>query len=218
VRESAYNRHVASVTKSGVPATAQVISAGVAYSFWRSHETHGSVDYAVEWNMVFKVAPADQPPFDLSVKMQIPVLISPIPGMALQVVYDPKNHENIVIDPASVATNKRDGVVQETIMLAQAMGGDTTGMEEAAAGISDPIAAAEAASAQMRANVMARSNEMMRQSLAARRGDAAAGPAQPAESVDQFQAQIEKLNGLKEAGVLSDEEYAAARQQLIDKL
>ena len=213
MRENAYNRHVASVAKSGVPASAQVVSAGVAYTYW-----HSNADYSVPWNMEFAVTPAEGSPFDLSVKMQIPVLIAPIPGMTLQVVYDPKNHENIVIDPASVPTNTRDGVVQETIMLTQAMGGDTTGMEEAAAGIPDPIAAAAAASAQMRQNVMASSNEMLRQSLAARRGDAAAGPAGAGDSVDELQAQIEKLNGLKEAGALSDDEYAAARQRLIDKL
>jgi hypothetical protein len=112
------------------------------------------------------------------------------------------------------------------IESARAMGQDTTGMQEAADAETDPIAAAEAAARQMRANVAAGSNAQLAALLRAHSEAQAAGGAgaqppvgTPQElSVDAFKAQLEKLNELKATGALDDSEYQAARQKLVDRL
>jgi hypothetical protein len=156
--ERHYNHYVKSVMKSAKPARAEVVSAEPAPGH-RVGENTGDVSWG--WNMALKVTPEVGDPFDLSVKMEIPILMDPVHGTILQVFYNPDKPEKIVVDPASVPKNKRDAVVAAAIDIEHSMGAETTGMKEAAEGISDPIKAAEAASAQAGRNVAANRDAMI---------------------------------------------------------
>ncbi len=168
-------------------------------------------DVSVPWRLHLRIIPGDEPPFELDVKMEVPIVMSLTPGMTLDVIYNPKHPEKIIVDPKSAPKDTREGNVAFVIEWARAQGQDTTGMQEAADAETDPIAAAEAASRQLRANIMARSNAQLAASLRAR-GEA------PELSVDAFKAQLEKLNELKASGALDESEYQAARQKLVDRL
>jgi hypothetical protein len=218
---------------SGKPSGAEVVGGEPAAHFMHS----GGADVSVPWNMQLRVVPADEPPFDLSVKMEMPILMAPTPGTTLQVIYNPEHPEQIVVDPQSVPKDKKEAFTDYAIDSARVMGVDTTGMQEAADAETDPIAAAEAATAQMRANVMARSNALLAESLRAPRegleAQAAAGsPPAPAgsegeqpgsgtpeeTSVEAFEAQLAKLNNLKATGAIDENQYQALRQKLIDAI
>jgi hypothetical protein len=217
---------------SGKPAGAEVLLAEPAGG-------HGGIstgDVSVPWNMQLRIVAGDEPPFDMNVKMEVPILMAPTPGMTLQVIYNPKHPEKIIVDPESAPKDKKEAFTAQVIESAQAQGLDTTGMQEAADAETDPIAAAAAAAAQMRANVTARSNAQLAASLRARRErgaqaaagsppvatglegeDPQSGPPQDT-SVEAFKAQLEKLNDLKAMGAIDENEYQATRQKLIDKL
>jgi hypothetical protein len=220
---------------SGKPAGAEVVLAEPAGGFMRSGISTG--DVSVPWNMQLRIVPGDEPPFDLNVKMEVPILMAPTPGMTLQVIYNPKQPEKIIVDPESAPKDKKEALTAQVIESAQAQGLDTTGMQEAADAATDPIAAAAAAAAQMRANVTARSNAQLAASLRARSealqaqvaagsppvatgpegGHPQSGPPQDM-SVEAFKAQLEKLNNLKAIGAIDENEYQAVRQKLIDGL
>lgn len=168
-------------------------------------------DVSVPWQLHLRIVPGDEPPFELDVKMEVPIVMTLSPGMILDVIYDPKHPEKIIVDPKSAPKDQREGNVAFVIESARAMGQDTTGMQEAADAETDPIAAAEAAARQMRANVAASSNAHFAAAMRAR------SDAQEL-SVDAFKAQLEKLNELKATGALDESEYAAARQKLVDRL
>ena len=71
-----YNRHVKKVLKSGKPARAHVKTA--ESSTW-SGTRSGDVSWG--WFVTLEVTPEDAQPFDLQLKMEIPVTIDPLPGM-----------------------------------------------------------------------------------------------------------------------------------------
>jgi hypothetical protein len=191
-------------------------------------------DVSVPWQLHLRIVPGDEPPFELDVKMEVPIVMTLSPGMTLDVIYDPKHPEKIIVDPKTAPKDQREGNVAFVIESARAMGQDTTGMQEAADAETDPIAAAAAAAAAMRANITARANAQLAASLRARQEAQAAGGSQPAPagsageqppsgmpqelSVDAFKAQLEKLNDLKATGALNESEYQAARQKLVDRL
>lgn len=223
--DRAYDRHVQSVMASGQPASAEVLGAEPARSFMHSGISTG--DVSTPWNMRLRIAAGDDPPFDLTVKMELPIVLTPVVGMTLQVVYNPKDPEKIIVDPESAPKDQKEGATDYVIESARATGLDTTGMQEAADSETDPIAAAAAAAAQMRANVAARNNAQLSESLRARRealqAEGATTGADTAQtqaklSVEAFQAQLEKLNALKASGALDESEYQATRQKLLDRL
>jgi hypothetical protein len=164
---------------SGRSAGAEVLLAEPAAGLMRSGISTG--DVSTPLNMRLRIVAGDEPPFDLNVKMEVPLLMTPTVGMTLQVIYDPGHPDKIAADTET-----------------------------------DPIAAAEAASRQMRENLAARNNAQLRESLRSRRGALQAQAA--AGSVEVFKAQLEKLNDLKATGALDENEYQAARQRLLDKL
>jgi hypothetical protein len=186
-------------------------------------------DVSVGWKLQLRIFPGDEPPFELDVKMEVPIFMTPSPGMTLDVIYNPEHPEKIIVDPKSAPQDAREGSVSYVIESARARGEDTTGMQEAADAETDPIAAAAAAARQRRANIMERSNAQLAASLRARSEAQAAGGSPPAPaqsppgtpqelSVDAFKAQLEKLDQLKASGALDEGEYAAARQKLVDRL
>jgi Short C-terminal domain len=172
-------------------------------------------DVSVAWKLQLRIFPGDEPPFELNVKMEVPIFMTLSPGMTLDVIYNPKHPEKIIVDPKSAPKDAREGSVSYVIESARLRGEDTTGMQEAADAETDPIAAAAAAARQRRANIMERSNAQLAASL---RGSPPASGTPPELSVDAFKAQLEKLNQLKESGALDEDEYAAARQKLVDRL
>jgi hypothetical protein len=183
-------------------------------------------DVSVPWKLQLRIVPGDEPPFELDVKMEVPIVMSLSPGMTLDVIYNPKHPEKIIVDPKSAPKDQREGNIAYVIDAARAQGLDTTGMQEAADAETDPIAAAAAAAAAMRANIMASTNAQLAASLRTRSEAQAGGGAgaqppagMPQElSVDAFKAQLEKLNELKASGALDENEYHDARQKLVDRL
>ena len=159
----AYNRHVKSVMKSGIPARAEVLSAEESIAGGKvkvgsfptgMHQNEIERDVSRKWNMHLQVVPEDRPPFELEVLMEIPSVMIPTRGTTLQVIYNPDQPQSIIVDPASVPKDLKDSLIAFEIDHTRAMGGDTTGMQEAADAATDPIAAASAAAAAARRNLM----------------------------------------------------------------
>jgi Short C-terminal domain len=176
--EKHYNRYVKSVMKSGKPARAEVISASPSSGHYGVNERFGEASWG--WNVHLHVVPQDGEPFELQGKVEIPILMDLVPNMTLQVVYNPEKPLLMVVDPATVPKTLKDNVVANTINTEHWMGGDTTGMKEAAETVSDPIEAAEAAADQARRNFVAKRDDQLAAQHAevdrvrAEQGDAAA--------------------------------------------
>jgi hypothetical protein len=174
MREAEYNRHVKSVTKSGRPACATVVSAEMSTSRWFGGERTGDVSWG--WNVHLQVVPQDAPAFGLQTKMEVPIVMTLVPGTELQVIYDPTKRASIVVDPASAPKDLKQGLTQYTIDTVRMSGGDTTGMQEAADAATDPIGAAQAATDAARRNQTAHRDAMLAEvdRVRAEQGDEAA--------------------------------------------
>jgi hypothetical protein len=46
-------------------------------------------DVSVPWKMQLRIFPGNEPPFELNVKMEVPILMTLSPGMTLDVIYNP---------------------------------------------------------------------------------------------------------------------------------
>jgi hypothetical protein len=186
VWEHHYNRHVKSVMKSGQPASAQVM---LAEPCSLPGERTGDVSWP--WNMHMQVVPVQDAPFELQVRMEIPILMNPSAGTTLQVIYDPDKPQSIIVDPASVPKDQKEALTEQAIETVRARGGDTTGMQEAADAASDPIAASQAAFAQATRNQAAQTNAQLAAFLRVRSEQGEAAAAALAEA--QKRALLEKM-------------------------
>ena len=210
----AYNRHVKSVMKSGIPARAEVLSAEefVSKGVWLGsgvHETEMEFVVSRPWNMHLQVVPEDRPPFELEVKMEIPLAMIPVRGMTLQVIYDPDEPQSIVVDPASVPKDLKDSLTAYAIDSTRAMGGDTTGMQEAADAATDPMAAASAAAAAARRNQMEKNDAMLAEIDRARAEGGEEGAAAVAAQKEAVFAQLNSQLGEVAAANPGDQAIAA---------
>lgn len=221
--ERAYNRHVKSVMKSGQPARAEVISAEMAHF---SGISTGDVSY--RWNLTLHVIPEQEgaAPFDLALKkMEVPVLVTPMPGMTLYVIYDPNKPESIIVDPASVPKDEQEREAIDAANMRREMGFLADSAPEPAESPADPIAAARAkmeALAHGAPPDQAAVGEALRALRDVVADGAATPPPTPAPAPTELaavvQAQIAKLDALKSAGVLDEQTYNASKQRLLESL
>jgi hypothetical protein len=68
-----------------------------------SHETstmtrHGDGSVDVVWQARLSVTPADGPAFEATVKQEFRSTTQPVPGATFEVLYDPADHSQVVID------------------------------------------------------------------------------------------------------------------------
>jgi hypothetical protein len=188
--EGAFRRHVNRVMKHGQPARAEVVSAEMV-----PMPGIRTGDVAFPWTVRLHVIPQDANavPFDLEIrKMEVQVLVTPRPGMTLQVIYNPRKPEEMIVDPASVPKDQAQATAIDAANMRRAMELMADDAPKPAEPVADPIADARA---KMQAPAPA-----------------------PGEVAAAVQAQIAKLDGLKAAGVLDEQTYNASKQRLLDAL
>jgi hypothetical protein len=221
--ERAYNRHVKSVMKSGQPARAEVISAEMAHF---SGISTGDVSY--RWNLSLHVIPEQEgaAPFDLTLKkMEVPVLVTPMPGMTLQVIYDPNKPESMIVDPASVPRDEQEREAIDAANMTREMGFLVDSAPAPAEPPADPVAEARA-KIEALTHGAPPDQAALGEALRALRdvvADGAATPpptqaTPPSELAAVVQAQIAKLDALRSSGVLDEQTYNASKQRLLDGL
>ena len=219
--EGAFRRHVNRVMKHGQPARAEVVSAEMV-----PMPGIRTGDVAFPWTVSLHVIPQDAnaAPFDLEIKkMEVQVLVTPRPGMTLQVIYNPRKPEEMIVDPASVPKDQQEATAIDAANMRRAMELMADDAPKPAEPVADPIADARA---KMEALTAYGSSypEQVGEALAALREvakDATATPPPapaPGEVATAVQAQIAKLDALRAAGVLDEQTYNASKQRLLDSL
>lgn len=176
-----------SLLKSGQAGSAEVLGADPATSFADAGVTYTNNPTEL-WDIALRVTPEGESPFDVHVKMRISSFATVTRGAVLQVLFDPKDHERIVVDPRTLPKNAQEMV----------------------AGIK------EAQSAKRESLNVAR-NEAMAQMLQARR-DGTLGATPPVGAGSDVTARMAQLERLKDAGMIDDDQYQTKKQQLLDQL
>ena len=219
--EHAYNRLVERATKSGKRAQAEVISADWALRMGGMR----TGDVAFPWHVALRVTPEDgSPPFDLETKMEIPELVTPRRGMTLQVIYNPKKPEVIIVDPATAPRDAQEAAEIDATNHLRAMelaAADGPPLVQPSA---DPIATARDTMEALAAGKLGHSDEAIGQAILAMRAAAetasSATPptAAPGTTQAAIEARLAQLDALRAADTLDEQTYQASRQRLIDAM
>jgi hypothetical protein len=176
-----------SLEKSGRKATAEI-----TWIADKGHAiTHGNEAVVTNTEMILKttltVRPADEPEFEWTGKLRFPQLGVPGPGHKLAVLYDPEDHEKLMLDESEEA---------QINLIAEATGASAA---DIAAFNRDPEAAVDAIIA--------------RQGGSGWDQDTAA----PAAAAEDPITQIERLGELKAKGLLSDAEFEQEKARILGR-
>ena len=159
--------------------------------------THGNDAIIANTEVVLKlrlrVDPPSEPSFEVSTRLRFSQFALPEPGQRLAVIYDPDDHDDLMLDPAAPAGvnivsggNGMDlGAILGSVQAAQAQAGD------------DPHAMAELMRQQFGADVVVTEGATLT-------------PAAP----DPI-SQLERLAELRDKGVLTDAEFEAQKQRIL---
>jgi DNA-binding protein YbaB len=135
-----------------------------------------------------KVQPEDEPEFEVTQRFRYPQLAIPSAGSVLPVIYDPEDHDKVMIDPSTEAAQ---------------------GAALSAAGI-DPNSLGQLMDQAQQMRAQAQQMQAGMPGMGQMPG--APAPSQPqADPVEQ----LEKLAALKDKGVLTDAEFEAEKQKIL---
>lgn len=132
-----------------------------------------------------RVEPPGEPAFEVSKRIRYPQLSTPVAGMRVNVIYDPDDHDELMLDDAaSVGPVKDIGSLLGAVQAAQQESGG------------DPQALAAA----------------LRESLGANAVSTSAGAfAEPDDKLDR----LEKLGHLRDQGILTEDEFQTEKQKIL---
>jgi len=133
-----------------------------------------------------KVQPDDEPEFEVTQRFRFPQLAIPSAGMVIPVIYDPSDHDKLILDESPEAQ-------QQTAL--------------ASAGV-DPSQLGQMI--QQAQEMKAQAGQMQ----AAQMGQMPGMPP-PAQPQADPVAQLEKLQALKEKGALTDAEFEAEKAKIL---
>jgi hypothetical protein len=208
-----YKQLERSLTKSGHCATAEVLSAEIVDNYSNRESRMGYAEVMVWWQVGLRVTPEDAPPFEVSQEMRVSDHITPRSGTTLEVLYDPADPKRMVVDPKTVPTTEQ-GSAQYALDSMAAAGFDTSGLGAAVeAGDINAIMNARHAAAAARANAQVAAAMQRRAAGQQAAGQQAASP-QAAAPAD-VPSRLEKLFALKQAGVITDDDYETTKQRLL---
>ncbi len=157
----------------------------------------------IRWKLHLRVTPDAEAPFEASVTALLPQLTRPRPGMRLPVVYDPKDHGRIQLDPRPAAT--ADAAV-DAVTAARP---DLAGAQVMGMPMADVLRQAIADPTAFREEMMRRGAEMQRHALDA------AQAAQTGQTDQDPIDRLERLAALKDRGLLTDEEFEQQKRRIL---
>jgi hypothetical protein len=218
-----------------VAAPAEVLEAN--QSAWAITTGNPSIvgNTEIRWKLHLRVRPAGEAPFEVEMTASLPQLTHPRPGMMLAVRFDPADHSHIELDDdeGAQAQAALSGIVGRNPQLnTQTFGGSSIAdlmqsalkdpnafraqMQEQAAAMqadamrqqAEAMAAAQAAQAQAMAAAQAAQAQATQASSTPSASPAAPGPE------DRIVA-LERLAGLRDRGILTDEEFAAEKARIL---
>jgi hypothetical protein len=140
-----------------------------------------------------KVQPEDEPEFEVTQRFRFSQLAIPSAGMVLPVIYDPEDHDKLIIDESPEAQ-------QQAAM-------NMAGVDPSQIARVDPSQIGQLM--QQAQHMQAQAGQMQAGQVP---GMGASPPAQPqADPVEQ----LEKLQALKEKGALTDAEFEAEKAKIL---
>jgi len=163
--------------------------------------THGNEAIVSNTKVVLKtklrVEPDGEPAFEVQEKFRYSQFALPSAGTVLAVIYDPDDHDKIMLDESPAAVTQA-GLAQAGLSTDQM--GLITQLQQAAASGTD------------RSQMQDMARQWAAQHGATIIDGSGAAPAQPAESMAD---QLEKLADLRDRGVLTDAEFEAQKAKLL---
>ncbi|MGD1253053.1 SHOCT domain-containing protein [Mycobacterium seoulense] len=190
------------LSKVGIRAYADVLAAeqsAISVSLGNPNLVNNT---EVRWKLLLRVTPDAEPPFEVNVNALLPQLSQPRPGTRLPVLYDPKDHSRVQIDPRPAAT------ADAAIDAVTAARPDLAGAQVMGMPMTDVIRQAIADPTAFRQEMMRRGAEMQQQALGAVQ---AAQTQQTADPVDR----LERLAALKDRGLLTDDEFEQQKRKIL---
>jgi hypothetical protein len=162
----------------------------------------------VVWRVRVRFEPAGQPVVDTEQRLAMSQGVHPYPGQVLPIRYDPRDPRRFELDESAAAT--------VDLVTHQVGNPEVAGMpldEYLRLGMSDPEALQARTAAWAQAQQAAADAQIaaLQQQAAALHAEALAQPAAPSG----LAAQVAELAALHAAGVLTDEEFAAAKHRLL---
>ncbi len=211
-----------SLLASGHPATAKVLEAGINPR-WAQRRSHnrGYTDSIVHWDVALHVIPESEPPFEVRQELRVDELVTLSRGVIVQVLYDPEDHNRMIVDPRTAPKTTQEAVAWYTDQAQAAMAREAAPLLEELEAAPDAASMQEAVKRNMLEQLSAANtgvhNPALEQAMAAVR---AAPPVTPARAgfAPDVQSRLEQLSRLKDAGLIDDQQYATKRQQLLDQL
>jgi hypothetical protein len=178
--------------------------------------TSGNENIVANTEVVLKtklrVEPPDEPPFEVEEKFRYPQLSIPAAGSHLAVIYDPGDHETIMLDTSAAGAAVQfagaagmGGMDMEALM---------SRIQEAQSQTQDPQELARLLREQLGTNVSVESEDSTRAAF----GPAQAFPTTPAFPSAQGEDPVDKLTKLgelKEKGLLTDAEFEAQKARIL---
>ena len=203
---SSYDRLEKSLLKSGTSATATVLEAQQAPTFWESGGLGGQDNPShIPWAVALRVAPdGGGSEFEVRQKLRVPYYMDLAPSQTLQVLYDPGDPTRMVLDPRTVPQTADEASAAYARAMLGSMGADTSGLENA------PNAETVAEIVGTRHRDAA--NETIQRVEQAR---AAGAPIPPTLTAAQVQLTLQHMDNLRAAGLIDDARYETAKAQLM---
>jgi hypothetical protein len=163
----------------------------------------------VVWRVRVRFQPPGRPPVDTEAKLALSQGEHPYPGQSLPIRYDPRHPARFELDESEQAT--------VDLVTHQVGNPEVAGMpldEYLRLGMSDPQALQAHTTAWAQHQQAAAADQMaaLQEQAAALHAEALAQPATAPGLADQ----LEQLGRLHAAGVLSDDDFAAAKRRLLD--
>jgi hypothetical protein len=144
---------------------------------------------ALKWHLSLRVAPVDEPQFDIDFAPWLKGGFMPSVGLTVDVLYDPGNHSQLVVDP------RKQDTIKDMLAVAQ---------QQQSAIVSAFAASQQQAGGSGRRIVVLEPGGQIVQ---------AGGQAAPAaDPVDQLQ----KLVDLRDRGALSEDEFVAEKSKILE--
>lgn len=144
-----------------------------------------------------RVEPPGESAFEVTKRIRYPQLSVPAAGMRVNVLYDPDDHDEVIIDSSAAGA----GPVQDVGALL----GAVQAAQQQSAG--DPAAMAAAIRSSLAAQGITAAVSTSSQELPMTFGA-------PSPEADRL-GQLEKLGKLHEQGILTDEEFQAEKQKIL---
>jgi hypothetical protein len=157
-----------------------------------------------------RVEPEDEPAFEVEERMRYPQLSIPSVGSRLAVIYDPSDHDKVMLDSSP------EGVASQFVNVPGLEGTDLKGLmatvEQARAHTNDPQEMARILQQQLGTSV----NVQQQDSRSVAFGTAPAGFGAPAAQPEEDHVdKLAKLAELREKGMLTDAEFESEKARIL---